>query len=246
MEINDYKKRLKELGISEKLIEMPAVTKELLEEAMRSQMSLEVFDSYVKVESPEKCSILQNQITLQNDGTAEIEYYNCGKLIGKAKTDVYGFEEIHDETLGSLERKYFKRNKGFIDVDSYDSYGNKVSRSFFDVGKAQINSPGKYTPEDEFGRQCEFNENGLWELFNFSKRKTLTIYPQLGDYFETLKEQLSARVAAERLPERKKETEKKEESNLFNECKTLSKDLADLDRDLKIQLDFLEAVKNIQ
>lgn len=244
MEISDYKKYLKERGMSEKLIEMPAVTNYILNEAINYNLPLDTFRMYVTVESPTVCKLLEKRVKLNEDGTADIEHYNHGRLMAKAKTDECGFEVEYEDVFAIKDKTKYKRNNGFIDMVSITSTldGTKKRRSCFDVGNIQAWTK-IFGPEDDFGRQIAFDEDAIWNEFENNERSVLKIYPHLKRCFDELRQKLKKRIEEEKTPERKRESEEKEEANLNDECRRLSKILGFETRFLEIQLDFIKRVK---
>lgn len=251
MDIKVYKERLKSLGVPENLIDMPAVTAELLNYAVVSDMKIEELDSYVKMSSPKRVKIAScylkdgySDVVLEDDGSVNILRYIDGKKVSKVKTDDKGYEIEYEEELSEEYTKTYLRDNGIIRVTRENkNSGIQITKSYFDSGNYSLRTSCVITPEDKYGKQIEFNEELLWIDFDSNKERILRKYPHLESYLDDLKCKVKERIQRENSSERKKEAEENEEKNLFNECKRLADKLEEENELLGIYLDFIEKVK---
>ena len=166
MDIKVYKEYLKNMGMSEKLIDMPAVTKELLNCAVASNMGIEEFDSYVRISSPKRIKVNScyakngySDIFLEDDGSANIIEYISGKRVSRVKINKEGYEIEYEEEFSRDYNKTYVRDNGMIRVIREDkSSGIHITKSYFDSGNPNLRASCVITPEDEYGRQIEFDE----------------------------------------------------------------------------------------
>ena len=247
MNISDYKKRLIELGMDERLVEMPAVTSDLLDLAVSKQLTFEEFDKLVLVVSSSEVKVQDRNVVLNGDGTASIEEYYKGKLISKAITDTNGMEVECEKYWGYKLLETYERRRGFIvKISEINSTGDNIKQSFFDIGHCFLANSCVVSPEDEFGRQKSFDSNyvlGRIDRIRKYMGENYLQYQHLEPFYEELRRQVENRIAAERSPERKIAAEANEEENLLAECRRLAKELELETRYLNINLEFLEGVK---
>lgn len=244
MDFEYYKKHLIELGVDKRLVEMPAVTDDLLTQAVLGDLSFEETDKLIEIISPTEIKLQEKKVVLHEDGTASIEEIFGGKVVNKSITDVNGMEVYREEGISQQLLITYERKDGFVvKTDIIKSTGDKIQRVYFDIGACCLNMGCKVSPVDKFGRQVDFNENDVLQRVNRNERIIIMKYPHLKDYFQILRENVKTRIGEEETPKRKQEAEAIEEENLYSECRRLAHELEYADRHLKIGLEFLESIK---
>ena len=196
MKVEDYKKRLKELGIPEEYIEYPGVTGGLLKRAMREKLSFRDFDDQVSVIGENYFRIGDREVTLTEKNKILIKVQQSSEMKSFITLDEHGFEKETYDIFPRDNRRILRRTNGVVTVEIYrPESGWMGANKYFDTGRISL-----------IGFECTENSvprNGnesvdrakLLDTFDKSRDEFLKLYPHLSDYYDELRKRLEERIA---------------------------------------------------
>lgn len=211
MERNDIKEILKEKGVNEKFLEMPAIIEPIYQKYMNLPKSKLLESSYLKVTENGDFSFNGQNYSLTEDG-AEITYDDVSISINN-----YGIETSYsDGSWMGFFSNLFRENGQVILKSGNNGNGYFHRETFLDNGSYSIseaNGTRVYEDRDSLGDLSqidkldlsELNEEQLTNEFDETSSTIISNYPQTAEWYAKTREALVKRIQKQNDPQDKTE-----------------------------------------
>jgi len=196
MKVEDYKNRLKELGVKEEYIEYPAITGGLLKKAVDEQLSLDDFDRHVQIIGENYFRVGNREVTLTDKNKILIKDQLDAEMKSFITIDEYGFEKETYDIFPGDKRRILRRKDGIITEDLYKpGYGWISGKRYFDTGRISLIGFEKTENSVPAKWNQSVDRSKLLQTFDENREAFIKLYPHLNDYYEKLREKLDVQIS---------------------------------------------------
>lgn len=250
MERSEVKQILKEKGLDEKLLEMPAIVELVYQNALNNEMTVEELNENEELVVSQNRDFIvdKRMITLCNDGTISI-----GDVI---KINQYGIEESCEEG-NSLDIIYYTERRDGKIIEGFENSGNCTSGKnvYLDNGAWSLdNAKGILLETTQFEisngtrktyevKLEDLDEEKILAEFETVSASVIKDYPQTSEWYAITKENIKEQIQTKKAEINKRIQEERDPDRLIAENEQLKIQNEKLTKMLERTLNFIENVK---